>query len=106
MFRYNFVIDYRSDSKNFANDLFKRFDHMTIIEKKIEQNRQILTQLRKFLQTNTIQICVDTMRTTMQKSNHKKIIIQIENFYQRNDNSIENFVFFEIFVASDVIIDE
>jgi hypothetical protein len=79
---------------------------MTIIEKKIEQNRQILTQLRKFLQTNTIKICVDAMQATMQKSNHKKIIIHIKNFYQRNDNSIENFVFFEIFAASNMIIDE
>ena len=68
--RYNFVIDYRSNSKNSANDLFKRSNHMKIIEKEIEQNRQILTQLRKFLQTNNIRVCVDAMQATMQKSNH------------------------------------
>ena len=33
--RYNFVIDYRSDNKNFANDLSRRFDHMMIIEEEI-----------------------------------------------------------------------
>ena len=39
LFRYNFVIDYRFDNKNFANDLFRRFDHIITIEKKIENNR-------------------------------------------------------------------
>ena len=36
----------------------------------------------------------------------KKVIAHTKNFYQRNDNSIENFVFFEILDASNVIIDE
>ena len=104
--RYNFVIDYRSDSKNSADDLFRRSDHMKIIEKKIEQNRQILTQLRKSLQTNNIRICVDAMQATMQKSNHREVIAHIEDFYQREDNSIESLVSFETLAASDVIIDE
>ena len=69
MSRYNFVIDYRFDNKNFANDLFRRFDHMTIIEKKIESNRQILTRLRQFLQSssNEFRICVSEIWTTMLK---------------------------------------
>ena len=106
LFRYNFIIDYRSDSKNSADDLFRRFDHMKIIEKEIEQNRQILTQLRKSLQTNSIQVCVDAMQAAMQKSNHREVIAHIEDFYRRDDNSIESFVSFETLDASDVIIDE
>ena len=35
--RYNFVIDYRLDNKNFANHLSRRSDHMTIIEKKLKK---------------------------------------------------------------------
>ena len=67
--RYNFVIDYRFDNKNSANDLFRRFDHMTIIEKEIENNRQILTRLRQSLQSNwnEFRICVNEVRTTVLK---------------------------------------
>ena len=40
--KYHFIIDYKSDSKNSADELFKRSDYMTSISKKIECNRQIL----------------------------------------------------------------
>ena len=65
--RYNFVIDYRSDNKNFANDLFRRSDHMTIIEKKIENNRQMLIRLREFLQTNSVEfrVCVSEIQVAL-----------------------------------------
>ena len=84
LFRYNFIIDYKFESKNFANDLSRRFDHMKIIEKKIENNRQILTQLRKSLQINSLKyhVCIDAIQATMQKSNSKKNI---------NDFAKENF---------------
>ena len=45
------VIDYKSDSKNSADELFKQFDYMTSISKEIECNRQILHQLQKSLQS-------------------------------------------------------
>ena len=104
--RYNFIIDYRSNSKNSADDLFRRSDHMKITEKEIEQNRQILTQLRKSLQTNSIQACVDAMQAAMQKSNHRGVIAHIEDFYRRDDSSIGSFVPSETLDASDVITDE
>ena len=44
--RYNFVIDYRLDTKNSTNDLFKRSNHMNSIVEKIDVNRQILKQLQ------------------------------------------------------------
>ena len=37
--RYNFVIDYRFDTKNSANDLFKRSNHMNSIVEKVDVNR-------------------------------------------------------------------
>ena len=72
--RYNFVIDYRSGSKNSANDLSKRSDHMTIIENEIENNRQILTRLRQSLQTNSNEFStyVNEVRTTMLKLNENE----------------------------------
>ena len=51
--RYNFLIDYRLDNKNFADEFSKRFDHMMIIEKNVENNRQILKQLQKSLIANS-----------------------------------------------------
>ena len=45
--RYNFVIDYRFDTKNSTNDLFKRSNHMNSIVEKIDVNRQILKQLQQ-----------------------------------------------------------
>ena len=47
---------------------------MKIIKKKIENNRQILTQLRKFLQINSLKfyVCIDTIQTIIQKLNLKK----------------------------------
>ena len=94
--RYNFVIDYRFDSKNSANDLSRRFDHMTIIEKKIESNRQILTRLRQFLQSssNEFRICVNEIRATMLKL--------IDN----EENKFANDFFDFQECASNVIIDE
>ena len=51
--RYNFLIDYRFDNKNSADGLFRRSDHMTIIERDVEDNRQILRQLQKSLVANS-----------------------------------------------------
>ena len=45
--RYNFVINYRSDTKNSTNDLFKRSNHINSIAEKIDVNRQILKQLQQ-----------------------------------------------------------
>ena len=71
--RYDFIIDYRFDTKNFANDLSRRSNHMMIFEKKIENNRQILNQLRRSLQTNSLKfrVCIDAIQTAMQKSNYQ-----------------------------------
>ena len=94
--RYNFVIDYRFDNKNSANDLFRRFDYMTIIEKKIESNRQILTRLRQSLQSssNEFRACVNEVQTTMFKL--------IDN--EKNKSSSDFFDSQEC--ASNMIIDE
>ena len=94
--RYNFVIDYRSDSKNSANDLFRRFDYMTIIEKKIENNRQILTRLRQSLQSssNEFRICVSEIRATVFKLTDNE-----ENKFASDLSDSQE-------CASDVIIDE
>ena len=74
LFRYDFVIDYRFDTKNFANDLSRKSNHMKIFEKKIENNRQILNQLRRFLKANSIEFraCIDAIQTTMQKSSQEQ----------------------------------
>ena len=71
--RYNFVIDYRFDNKNFANDLSRRSDHMTIIEKKIENNRQMLIRLRESLQTNSVEfrICVNEVQVALLEFDEK-----------------------------------
>ena len=53
MNQYNFLIDYRFDNKNFVDEFSKRFDYMTIIEKNVENNRQILKQLQKLLIANS-----------------------------------------------------
>ena len=70
---YDFIIDYRFDTTNSANDLSRRSNHMIIFEKKIENNRQILNQLRRFFQTNSskFRICIDAIQTAMQKSNYQ-----------------------------------
>ena len=71
--RYDFVIDYRFNNKNFANDLFRRFDYMTIIKKKIENNRQMLTRLRESLQTNFVEfrVCGNVVRIKLFKFDEK-----------------------------------
>ena len=105
--RYNFVIDYRFDSKNSANDLSRRFNHMKINESEIESNRQILTQLRKSLQTNSIEFraCVDAIQATMQKSSQMRIANS--NFNQRMTCEIDDLVLSHTFdCVSDVIVDE
>ena len=93
--RYNFVIDYRSDNKNSADDLSRRSDHMITIEKKIENNRQILTRLRQSLQSisNEFQICVSEIRATMLEFNNE------ENRFASDLSDFQK-------CASDVIIDE
>ena len=47
---------------------------MTIIEEKIEKNRQILTRLRRFLQTssNEFRICVNEVKATLFKLNESE----------------------------------
>ena len=47
---------------------------MKIFEKKIENNRQILNQLRRFLKANSMKFrtCVDAIQAAMQKSNQKQ----------------------------------
>ena len=69
--RYNFVIDYRPGSKNPADGLSRRPDHMTITEEEIEENRQILARLRRSLQTSSdeFRICVSEVRATLLKPN-------------------------------------
>ena len=47
--RYNFVIDYRLDTKNSANDLFRRSNHMNSTVEEVDVNRQILKQLQQSL---------------------------------------------------------
>ena len=73
--RYNFVIDYRPGSKNPADGLSRRPDHMTTTEDEIEGNRQILTRLRQSLQTNSdgFSTYVDEVRTTMLEPNENEI---------------------------------
>ena len=95
MFRYNFVIDYRFDNKNFANNLFRRFNFITIIKEKIENNRQMLTRLREFLQTNfdKFRICVNVIRIELFKFDKK--INFANNFFDVYDyifNEIINFI--------------
>ena len=104
--RYNFVIDYRPGSKNPADGLSRRPDHMTVTEGEVEQNRQILAQLRKSLQANTIQACVGAVRAAMQKPNHRGVIAQIGGSYQRDDSPIGNSVPSETLAAPDVVTDE
>ena len=93
--RYNFVIDYRPGSKNFANGLSRRFDHMTIIEEKIENNRQILTRLRQSLRTssNEFQVCVNEIRASLMLDENEKNS-STDDFLNASDEE------------SDVIIDE
>ena len=43
------MIDYRSDDKNLTNELFKRPNYMTITQKKMNANRQILHKLQESL---------------------------------------------------------
>lgn len=50
--RYNFVIDYRFEMKNSADDLFKRSNHIKASPDQIETDRQILKQLQTFLLRN------------------------------------------------------
>ena len=104
--RYNFVIDYRFDSKNFANDLSRRFDHMTIIEKKIEENRQILTRLRRFLQTssNEFRVCVSEVKATLFKFNESEELAC--DFLEENEENNSSNDFFDAFNTSNVIVDE
>ena len=104
--RYNFVIDYRFDNKNSANDLSKRFDHMTIIEKKIERNRQILTRLRRFLQTssNEFRICVNEIKITLLKLNESEEFA-CDLLEKSEKNSFSN-DFLNALDTSDVIVDE
>ena len=52
MNRYNFLINYRFDNKDFVDEFSKRFDHITIIEKNVKNNDQILKQLQKSLIAN------------------------------------------------------
>ena len=103
------MIDYRFDNKNFANDLSKRFDHITIIEKKIENNRQILTRLRQSLRTNSneFQICVSEIRATLLELNENEKNNFANDFFEEceKNNSTNDFsnVLDE---KSNVIIDE
>ena len=43
------MIDYRFDDKNSTDELFKRSNYMTIIQKKMNANRQILYKLQMLL---------------------------------------------------------
>ena len=58
---------------------------MTIIEKKIENNRQMLTRLREFLQTNFVEfrICVNVVRIELFKFDEK--INFANNFFEIHD---------------------
>ena len=73
LLRYNFIIDYRFDNKNFINDLFRRFNYIIIIEKKIENNFQMLIRLCEFLQIKFVefQICVNEIRIVLFEFNKK-----------------------------------
>ena len=106
--RYNFVIDYRSDSKNFANDLSRRFDHMTIIEEKIENNRQILTCLRRSLQTNSDEfyVCVSEVRVALLKLKENEENNSASDLFEESEEDSSSNDFLDAFSASDVIIDE
>ena len=53
MFKYNFVIDYRSKTKNSIDDLLRRSNLMISMTKKIENNRQILHQLQISLRSKS-----------------------------------------------------
>ena len=104
--RYNFVIDYRFGSKNSANGLSRRLDHMTITKDEIEDNRQILTRLRQSLQTNSneFSIYVNEVRVTMLELNESEIFA-CELLEESEENSSSG-DFLLALDTSDVIINE
>ena len=71
--RYDFIIDYRPGTKNPADGLSRRPDHMVVSEEEVENNRQILNQLRRSLQANSLEFraCIGAVQAAMQKPNYQ-----------------------------------
>ena len=82
---------------------------MTIIEKKIENNRQILTRLRRFLQTNSneFQICVNEIKITLFKFDENEKNNFANDFFEKSEKNNFTNDFFNVFdEKSNVIIDK
>ena len=76
--------------------------------KKINESYKFFEKLLRTRNKYLVFEWTSNKKKIMYSSNdfQKEIIICIKNFYQRNDNSIKSFVSFEIFDASNMIIDE
>ena len=72
--------------------MFRRFDHITIIEKKIENNRQMLIRLRESLQTNFVEfrICVNEVRIALFEFDEK--INFANDFFEIHDCAFDEII--------------